>query len=447
MALSASGIAAAAVTTGSGENIYRGNSGSADLEKSGYTGAGVTVAVIDTGVADVAAMGGSVVHQENISAAPPTGDQYGHGTFVAGLVHKTAPGAQIVSIKLSGADGSVDVTQVTAALQWVVEHRDQYGIDIVNLSFGSDSSQSPSISPLNYAVQKVWDAGIVVVASAGNLGAGSQTITKPADDPLVISVGAADDAVSVQPNDDTTPTFTSRGPTYDGLSKPDLVASGTSVISVRAPGSTADTNYPQARVGDDGFRGSGTSFAAPIVAGIAAQLLQARPDLTPDQVKYALVTAASPINADTAAQGAGMVSGDDALDIAGTGSANQGVTRGVGTGGNNGARGSFRVNVEVKVKVLGLGLVDRQVLIDGPKLPLLTDELPVASNLLNAVDTAATAPMPFVPEDFRASDNWDTRHWGSRHWGTSQWDSRHWGSTSWASGSWGASQWWATSWG
>ncbi|MCZ4496061.1 MAG: alkaline serine protease, partial [Thermoleophilia bacterium] len=117
--------------------LYRATSGSANLAADGYDGAGVTVAVIDTGVADVPGMHGKVIHQENLSSAPDAGDQYGHGTFVAGVVHAAAPQAEIVSIKLSDANGSVDVTQVLAALQWVIANKERFSIDVVNLSFGN----------------------------------------------------------------------------------------------------------------------------------------------------------------------------------------------------------------------------------------------------------------------------------------------------------------------
>ncbi|MCW2956644.1 MAG: alkaline serine protease [Thermoleophilia bacterium] len=142
-------VATADEVPASTSDNYRATTGSANLATQGFDGAGVTVAVIDTGVADVAGFDGKVIHQENISAAPDAGDQYGHGTFVAGVVHAAAPQAEIVSIKLSGANGAVDVTQVLAALQWVIANKERYSIDVVNLSFGNDSKQSAHTSTLN----------------------------------------------------------------------------------------------------------------------------------------------------------------------------------------------------------------------------------------------------------------------------------------------------------
>jgi len=236
-------------------SIYMATTGAATNNANGFDGTGVTVAVIDTGVADVAGFDGKVIHQQNISSARNEGDQHGHGTFVAGHVHTVAPGADIVSIKLSDSNGAVDVTQVLAALQWIIANKSTYGVDVVNLSFGNDSQQSAYYSPLNYAVQQVWDQGIVVVASAGNAGGEPGTVTKPGDDPLIISVGSTDEKGTSYRSDDDIPSFVSRGPTQDGLAKPDLVAPGSRLESLRAPGSTVDIQHPEARVGEDRFRG------------------------------------------------------------------------------------------------------------------------------------------------------------------------------------------------
>lgn len=419
-------LAFGGIATGSESgDVYVESSGSTPMQKKGFNGSGVTVAVIDTGVANVPAMGGAVVHQQNFSAAPADGDQYGHGTFVAGAVHRTAPGAKIVSLKLSGADGAVDVTQVLAALQWVVNHRDEYSIDVVNLSFGNNSKQSWRVSPLNYGVQRAWDAGIVVVASAGNLGDQPGTVTKPGDDPLVITVGSTNDRGSVSIDDDTIPGFVSRGPTQDGLAKPDLVAPGKSIISVRAPGSTIDSQYPGARVGEEWFRGSGTSFSAPIVSGIVAQLLQADPTMTPDEVKYALMKSAGALKSAGAetdsAEGSGTVRALKAYQ-AEPGVANAGVGRSDGSGLLDDARGDFRV---VQKEVLDTGLIATD--------PIVGDE------------TAADAL--FDQAEYLDSASWNASQWGASQWGASQWGASQWGASQWGASQWGASQWWASQWG
>ncbi|MCW2920763.1 MAG: aprX [Thermoleophilia bacterium] len=447
--LTSTGIAVATADElpASSPEVYRSTSGSSNLESNGWDGSGVTVAVIDSGVANVPGFDGKLIHQQNISAAPASGDQYGHGTFVAGIVHRVAPGAQIISIKLSDANGAVDVTQVLAALQWVRANKDRYSIDAVNLSFGNDSKQSAYASPLNYAVQKVWDSGIVVVASAGNLGNGSNTVTKPGDDPVIISVGASDEHGTSSRGDDTIPTFVSRGPTQDGLAKPDLVAPGTRVISLRAPGSTVDMQNPQARVGTDEFRGSGTSFAAPIVTGIVAQLLQADPSLSPDQVKYGLLQGATEIDGDATAMGAGTVRGMRALIAARSGRANQGVGRSHGHGSLHASRGSAVVDVKAVVDLGPLsGIATVAVPVVGEHTAEAVDEA-VDAPLLGGGDVLLDAIDEFDATEFTDESSWDASQWGASQWGASQWGASHWGASQWGASQWGSSQWWASQWG
>lgn len=434
---------------------YRASSGSSNLAADGFTGAGVTVAVIDTGVADVPGMHGKVIHQVNLSSAPDAGDQYGHGTFVAGVVHAAAPEAEIVSIKLSDANGSVDVTQVLAALQWVIANKERFSIDVVNLSFGNDSKQSAHVSPLNYAVQQVWDNGIVVVASAGNLGDGAGTVTKPADDPLIISVGATSENGTPDRSDDDIPSFVSRGPTQDGLAKPDLVAPGTRLVSLRAPGSTVDVANPQARVGEDGFRGSGTSFAAPLVTGVVAQVLGADPTLTPDQVKHGLLHGAQAVHGDPAAQGAGTVRATRTLRLAREGRANANVQRSSGTGSLDGARGSATVKVATQVRTLTGGAQDVSIPVVGERtaeVPPTLADAPLVGLVVDVLDLSTEALDPYRGSEFLDHGTWDASSWGASSWGASQWGASswgasHWGASSWGASSWGSSQWWASSWG
>lgn len=422
--------------------LHRATTDSALLqEKHAADGRGVTVAVIDTGVADVAGLDGRVIHQENFSAAPAEGDQYGHGTFVAGLVHSTAPAADIVSIKLSGANGSVDVTQVLAALQWVSANRERFSIDVVNLSFGNDSKQSAYTSPLNFGVQRLWDQGIVVVASAGNLGDGAGTVTKPGDDPVIISVGGSDERGTTTRDNDFVPGYVSRGPTQDGLAKPDLVAPGSRIVSLRAPGSTADVQHPEARVGDTHFRGTGTSFAAPIVSGIVAQMLSANPSLTPDQVKHGLLAGATTIEGDATALGAGTVRARRALEYAAGGKEKLGGRRSDGSGSLEGSRGSGVVDVETLVKGVDGTVGTVTVRVEGAH----TAE--VVSDPLDAPLLAQDAVDGFLQDEYLDPASWDASSWGASQWGASSWGASSWGASSWGASSWGSSQWWASQWG
>ncbi|HEX2699693.1 MAG TPA: S8 family peptidase [Acidimicrobiales bacterium] len=263
----------------------------------GWGGQGVGVAIIDTGINATGDLAGKVAHAEDFTAEHDNVDGYGHGTFVAGLiagsgagsngaVQGVAPGSHLVSVKIAGRDGSTDVVRLLAALQWVVTFKDVYGIRVLNLSLGVDSAQDYRTDPLNFAIERVWNAGIVVVTAAGNGGTASGTIAKPGDDPLVITAGAADDHTTPAQDDDTLAAFSGTGPTAsNGLAKPDLLAPGKSVISLRSPGSTIDVGAPGARIGDAYFKGSGTSFSSAITAGTAALVLSRTPQLTPNQVK------------------------------------------------------------------------------------------------------------------------------------------------------------------
>ncbi|MDQ3879494.1 MAG: S8 family serine peptidase [Chloroflexota bacterium] len=296
----------------------------------GITGRGIDIAVIDSGVVEVPELAGRVVYGPDLSfesQAPNLAhlDTYGHGTHMAGIIAGrdasavggryrdtkyfmgVAPDSRIVSIKVAGSSGATDVSQVIAAIDWVVQHRSDNGMNIrvLNLSFGTDGTQSYLLDPLAYAAEVAWRRGIVVVVAAGNSGFGSTALNNPAFDPFVLAIGATDMRDTTDEADDTVATFSSRG---DASRRPDLVAPGTRIVSLRDPGSELDIAYPAARIGNRFFRGSGTSQAAAVVSGSAALLLQQRPGLTPDQVKRLLTSTASAIPAaDPLAAGAGML--------------------------------------------------------------------------------------------------------------------------------------------
>jgi len=203
-----------------------------DMWHAGYTGAGIDVALIDSGVAPVAGIASQVINGPDLSfesQAPNLTniDTYGHGTHLAGLIagrdpglkagrededvdryfEGAAPGARIVSLKVAASDGATDVSQVIAAIDWVVthQHADGLNIRVLNLSFGTDSSQSYELDPLAYAAEVAWLKGIVVVVAAGNSGLETPTLTDPAIDPYVIAVGADDTRGTDDPKDDLTP--------------------------------------------------------------------------------------------------------------------------------------------------------------------------------------------------------------------------------------------------
>jgi serine protease AprX len=339
-----------------------------DAWRNGVTGQGITVAVVDTGIAEVPDLAGRIVQVneglgaprlcKNLSGELDCDDAYGHGTFVAGVIagngassggrwKGVAPAARVLSVKIAGANGAADVSNVLAAIQWVVSFKDVYGIRVLNLSLGTDSTQTYRTDPFNYAVQRAWDAGIAVVVSAGNRGPDPWTISKPADDPWVITVGATDDRGTRTLSDDYLPEFTARGPTLaDALPKPDVVAPGAHIISLRAPGSLVDNTYPW-YVDGSYRRGSGTSMATGVVSGAVALLLQANPAATPNRVKYALTaTARDAASDDPLAVGAGVVDAYRAAFSAPPGDANQGLDRSNGFGSLGGSRGSVQTQAD-----------------------------------------------------------------------------------------------------
>lgn len=279
----------------------------------GVRGQGTRIALVDTGITETADLRGRIVPVSdptrrdgplvpcvNFSGEDTCADSYGHGTFLSGLIAGdgrasngryagVAPQAELVSIKIAGRDGSADVSKVLAAIQWVVSFKDQYGIDVLNLSLGTDSKISSRLDPLNYAVERAWAAGVTVVVSASNQGPLPGTIAKPGDDPYVLTVGSVDDQRTWAIDDDRVPDFSGRGPTQDGLSKPDVVAPGAHVVSLRSPGSYVEQMAPGGGVDSTYRKGSGTSMSTAVVSGIAALVLQANPTWTPDQVKSALM--------------------------------------------------------------------------------------------------------------------------------------------------------------
>jgi len=309
--------------------VYPQQSGADQLWAAGDTGQGVNVAVVDTGIDPLPDFAGRLVGGVDLTGGGnPYADDYGHGTFVAGLVagdgssssglyRGEAPGAGLVSVKVAGATGQTDLSTVVAGINWVIAHRRALHIGVLNLSFGMVPVVSTVLNPLDQAVEQAWNAGIVVVAAAGNAGPFNGTILSPGDDPLVITVGALDDQGSPSPAGDTMTSFSSVGPTSpDGWIKPDVVASGRSVVSLRAPGSTIDQLFPSARIGATNFVGSGTSFSAAVTSGAAALVLADVPGTTPNDVKARLLAGAAPGPvANPFVDGHGMVSLPGALAL------------------------------------------------------------------------------------------------------------------------------------
>ena len=291
------------------------------------SGKGVTVAVIDSGVADHPDLAGRIVARVDLTGDGSAGDPGGHGTGVAGLIAGNgaassgkwtgvAPQADIASVRVIDANGHAKLSTILAGLQWVLRNRSTYHIRIANLSFGGAPQSGYQNDLLASAVEMLNFSGLTVVVSAGNDGAaGASSITTPATDPFVITVAADDTNGTAGLRDDSIPTWSSRGPTaFDGIAKPDLVAPARRVIALRAAGSTIDSSSPTGRVTAKGatsaqyFTMSGTSMAAAIVSGVAALYLERRPSATPRQVKAQLTGTARPLHGVPAsAQGSGVI--------------------------------------------------------------------------------------------------------------------------------------------
>jgi serine protease AprX len=294
-------------------------------EGPGYLqGQGVGVAVVDSGITDqvdfyTPAGGDRVIAATtfNDDANRTPFDGYGHGTHVAGIIGGdgelsgggyigVAPMVNLINVKVSNNNGGATASNVIHGLQWINDYKAIYNIRIVNLSLNSSVSASYNTDPIDAAVEILWFNKIVVVTSAGNTGNGN--LYPPANDPFVITVGATDDRGTASLSDDVMASFSAYGKTSDGFAKPDLVAPGTNIVSLLPTwtSSALAAAHPDHIVGQYYFRMSGTSMAAPVVAGAAALLLQDEPNLTPDQVKYRLKATAHPFDTSTRA-GAGYL--------------------------------------------------------------------------------------------------------------------------------------------
>jgi serine protease AprX len=428
-----------------------------DAWTKGFTGKGVDVALIDSGVAPVKGLtSGNVVQGPDLSFESQDPDlvhkdTFGHGTHMGSIIagrdavgtgsfyakadsHSytgVAPDARLVSLKVAAADGGSDVSQVIAAIDWVTQHAHDPGMNIrvLNLSYGTDSTQSPSVDPLAYAVERAWRAGIVVVVASGNDGTTRTQLAMPAIDPLVIAVGADDPHGSDAVGDDLVPAFAQRGTTARHV---DVIAPGVHVLGLRVPGGSADAANAGARVGQRFFRGSGTSQSAAVVSGLAALYLQKYPQATPDQVKKALMTSSTPPSSvKPVFAGLGVPDVNKAIGAAlpSASTAAQPATGATGTGTLEGARGTAHVTNGTDV-------------LDG--------EQDIFGQPWDGVAWAAS-PSPWAGGTWRGvawtGDTWSSAgSWEARSWTGSDWSARSWTARSWTDHTWSDAGWNARSW-
>ena len=317
-------------------------------------GDGVTVAVVDTGLTRHPGLVNSVdgSRKDRItgwadfvdpSRAPR--DPNGHGTHIAGIIANSqvgvdgewngvAPGVNLVGVRVLDELGFGTYEQVIQGIQWVIEHKDELGIQVMNLSLVSQVQSPYWADPINQAVTQAWAEGITVVVAAGNNGPGPMSIGVPGNNPYVLTVGGFTDNYTPEDwSDDYLAPFSSAGPTLDGFAKPDVVAPGGHIVSPMMPGSYIARNHTANKVSPNYFSMAGTSQAAAVVSGIAALTLSHTPGLTPDQIKFRIMSTSFPwIDLETTEalyslwqQGAGRVNAPDAVFADLSGTANYGM--------------------------------------------------------------------------------------------------------------------------
>ena len=366
-----------------------------------------TIAVVDSGVSSShATLSPRVVAKVDLRPTMGATGIYGHGTMVASIAAGGAEGytsseprAKIVSIKVLDANGVGYKSDVVAACDWILQNRNTYNIRVANFSLNT-GGESFRYDGLDRAVETLWLNGVVVVVAAGNYavnGARSDVGYAPANDPFVLTVGASDVAGSASRSDDFAAPWSAWGYTQDGFFKPEVAAPGRYMVGGVPSSANLVTQYPSRVVAPGYMWMSGTSFAAPVVSGIAASLLAKNPGWTPDQVKGALMAGAAVPSgyASNGGLGVGVVNAAASLEASGAANPNAGLDQFVSW---NGATGRYEFNAS------------------------------------SWYSTALSNP------------SWNSASWASASWSSASWSSASWASASWSSASWADASWANASW-
>ncbi len=403
------------------QNTYLDTLGVRDVWAMGYTGAGIGVAVIDSGISNDADL--TIGRQISFNPNSKTvNDVYGHGTHVAGIIagdgidssglyKGVAPDANLFSLKISDENGLAYESDTVEAMQWVFDNKNFFNIRVVNLSIQSMVEQSYHDSAISAAAEILWLNGVVVTAATGNWygGAVYPLNTAPASDPFLITVGAVDEKGTSRINDDRATTYSVWGLTQDGFFKPEIFAPGHNIYSVLSKDSSWATQYPDRVVSFNGkpqyFRLSGTSMATPMVSGAVALLLQAEPNLTPNQVKYRVM------NAINWAGSSPYLSVYKMLTTPTTQSANQGIV---------------------------------------PHMLLAKMALIAYWSSQNGGSNIDWASVNWSAVNWNAVDwnavNWNAVNWNAVNWNAVNWNAVNWNAVNWNAVNWNAVNWNAVNW-
>jgi serine protease AprX len=432
-------------------------SGAQAMWQAGYTGKGVDVALIDSGVSPVQGLSSSdkLVNGPDLSMDSQATnlrylDAYGHGTVIAGIIggrdvagtpssyvgnshdfNGVAPDSRILNVKVADSHGLADVSQVIAAISWVIQHRRDHGLNVrvMNLSFATDGSQLEILDPLSFAAEHAWKSGIVVVASAGNAGWKAGGLVNPAYNPYLIAVGAVDPHGTQSMSDDTIAAFSSAG---GNGRNPDLAAPGKSMQSLRDPGSYIDLNYGSTgTINSRYFRGSGTSESAAVVSGAAALLIQQRPSASPDQIKAILTgTAKSLAGQSSSLQGHGEMNLAAARTAATPLLAAQLWVPATGLGSLNAARGTVYLTMN------GVALTTNADIFG----------MPVGPVLINAILNDVAWNGGVFNGNQWSGNSWSGNSWSGNSWSGNSWSGNSWSGNSWSGNSWSGNSWSGNSW-
>jgi serine protease AprX len=368
-----------------------------------------TIAVIDSGIqADRGDFGGRVLASVNLSTMPNNtapGDGRGHGTFVAGIAAGGAPDytgatpqANLVSVDVMDDQGVARTSDVIAGCQWVLANKARYNIKVANLSLHSATPSSFTTDPLDKAVEQLWFNGVTVVAAAGNYGLAdkpSGVLYAPGNDPFVITVGAIDIGGTNNRNDDFNAPWSAWGRTPDGFMKPDISAPGRYMVGPVPAGSTLVAQKPASVTAPGYIQLSGTSFAAPVISGAAAQIIANNPTYTPDQVKGLLMVSAKPVP-------------DAALGSVGVG--------------------------EIQMS--------KAAVVKSAPNPNSALDMFIGNDLVNGKSFNAVSWSDAV----KASVSWDAVSWDAVSWADASWSAVSWADVSWAAVSWADVSWTDVSW-